>query len=346
MDTKLKALRNIKLSEIRSKLSKECYTRSLSITFCYLLFDVVWYLLSVMLIFVSNNIWLQILGSLSAGIATSALFIWGHDAAHGSLFKNKYIAEFFGTLTMLPSLNIYRLWSHGHNRVHHGFTSLVTMDWIWRPWTPKEYFSKNAFRRWIYRCERALLTCALHYFLRVWWEKMIRFKMPTKRLEFVLTKSTMLTFIVVYMGLSYYFTKSIWVTLCVVVFPFIVFNYMIAIFVYLHHTHPSIPFFHKRDQWSFALGGIRCSTIIRTSRIWEFMTHNILIHTPHHVDFRIPFYRLKRAYKDIKECYGEHVTEYRFSWLGIIRIFKQCKLYDYEAKVWYSFNGARVKLNT
>ncbi|HJN37909.1 MAG TPA: fatty acid desaturase [Gammaproteobacteria bacterium] len=345
MGIKIEALRNIKLSEIRRNLSKECYQRSLFITFSYLIFDLAWYVASVAMIFESNHIVLQLLGCLSAGLATSALFIWGHDAAHGALFKNQYVAELLGTITMLPSFNIYRLWRHGHNRIHHGFTSLTTMDWIWRPWSPKEYFSKSAFRRWVYRCERALLTCAVHYFLRVWWEKMIRFKMPKKRVEFILTKSIMLTFIVVYTGLSYYFTRSLWVTLCVVVFPFIIFNYMIAFFVYLHHTHPSIPFFDKREQWSFGLGGIHCSTIIRTSRLWEFMTHNILIHTPHHVDFRVPFYRLKRAYKDLKEHYGDCITEYKFSWVKVIRIFRQCKLYDYESKMWCDFKGVPIQLN-
>lgn len=343
MDVKLNQLRSTKLSDIRSKLSKECYRQSLPAIFSYLIFDLCWYILSIAVIFMSDHVLVQLLGGLSAGLATSALFIWGHDAAHGSLFKNQKLAEVLGTFAMLPSFNIYRMWCYGHNKVHHGFTSLTQMDWIWRPWSPKEYLSQTRFRRWVYRCERAMLTCALHYILRVWWEKMIRFKVPQKKLEFMLAKSFVLIALIAYFSLFYYAKHSLWATACAIVLPFIVFNYMIAFFVYLHHTHPEIPFFNKRDEWSFGVGGIRCSTIIRTSKLWEFLTHNILIHTPHHVDFRVPFYRLKTAYKDLKNHYGEFITEYRFSWIKVMKIFKQCKLYDYETKQWCDYNGNPIQ---
>jgi len=76
----------------------------------------------------------------------------------------------------------------------------------------------------------------------------------------------------------------------------------------------------------------------------EMFLHNILIHTPHHVDIRIPFYNLKKAYKDLKENYAEYILEYRFSWLRVARIFKRCKLYDFENKRWLTYSEARLVL--
>jgi omega-6 fatty acid desaturase (delta-12 desaturase) len=67
-----------------------------------------------------------------------------------------------------------------------------------------------------------------------------------------------------------------------------------------------------------------------------------MIHVPHHVEPRIPFYRLKAAYRDLQKDYGPYLHEYRFRWLTVWRIFRQCKLYDFESKKWYSFREARM----
>ncbi len=69
---------------------------------------------------------------------TASVFVWAHHAAGGALFDLTRRAEVLGTAAMLPSMQMYGLWSYGHNRVHHGFTSLSTVDWIWRSWTPGE----------------------------------------------------------------------------------------------------------------------------------------------------------------------------------------------------------------
>ena len=90
-----------------------------------------------------------------------------------------------------------------------------------------------------------------------------------------------------------------------VLIPFIVFNYFIALFVFLHHTHPEVPFFDNRPEWSNTIGQLYCSIVVRCSRLSELLIHNIMIHVPHHVDSKIPFYHLKQAYADLQREYGE-----------------------------------------
>jgi omega-6 fatty acid desaturase (delta-12 desaturase) len=84
-----------------------------------------------------------------------------------ALCSAEWTAELLGTVLMLPSMNMYRLWSHGHNRVHHGFTSYTPVDWIWRSLTPELYAAKSRWGRAVYRLGRNPLTCALPYLLRV-----------------------------------------------------------------------------------------------------------------------------------------------------------------------------------
>jgi omega-6 fatty acid desaturase (delta-12 desaturase) len=115
-----------------------------------------------------------------AGCAVALLFVWGHDAAHGALFASGCWSEVLGTIAMLPSLNMYRLWPYGHNKVHHGFTSFSPIDWIWRPLTPDEYRARSRAWRFVYRLERHPATCGLQYLRRVWWPGMVRFRPDPK----------------------------------------------------------------------------------------------------------------------------------------------------------------------
>jgi omega-6 fatty acid desaturase (delta-12 desaturase) len=77
--------------------------------------------------------------------------------------------------------------------------------------------------------------------------------------------------------------------------------------------------------------------VIRSNRVVEALTHNILVHTPHHVDSRIPFYRLREAYADLRPAYGAYVHEYRLRWREVRRIFRTCQLYEFDTLTWRRF---------
>jgi omega-6 fatty acid desaturase (delta-12 desaturase) len=121
------------------------------------------------------------------------------------------------------------------------------------------------------------------------------------------------------------------------VVPWLVFNFFIAFYIYLHHTHPKLPFFDSRRQWTASIGQVACSTVVIMPRLLSALTHHILVHTPHHVDTRIPFYRLPRAWKELAERYGSDIVAYRFRLSTIRRIFRSCQLFDFETRVWSRF---------
>ncbi|MCC5868157.1 MAG: fatty acid desaturase [Gammaproteobacteria bacterium] len=333
------------LKRVREYIRPERYQRSTGKALSWLALDLGAYIAFMAGIFLVEAWWLKLLLGIGAGCTVAMLFVWAHDAAHGALFKNRRTSEVLGTIAMLPSLNMYRLWSHGHNRVHHGFTSFSPMDWIWRPWTPAEYEASSPGQRLLYRLERTPYFCALHYLVRVWWDGMIRFR-PEQPGEAATrmrnSKLITLAFAVLMGTAAWVFAGGVVGVIAALVVPFLVFNYFIALFVYLHHTHPDIPFFSQRDEWSQSLGQIYCSTVIRCSRLSEALTHNILIHVPHHVSPVIPFYHIKGAYEDLRRGYAQYIHEYRFSWRTVFGIFRRCKLYDFEQHRWYTFAEGRA----
>jgi len=337
------ALLDVKLTSVRRAISAPCYRRSPLQTFGWLAFDLALYLAMMAGVLRSDSSWAQLGFGIGAGVAVAMMFVWAHDAAHGALFRSEWTAELLGTTLMLPSLNPYRLWCHGHNRVHHGFTSYSPIDWIWRPLSPAEYRALGPWRRLIYRLERTPWGCALHYILRVWWPGMVLFRPDRRsreRVGFAVSKAVTFGFGLGLTALCWWAAGPIGVLAGVVV-PFLVFNYFIALFIFLHHTHPAVPFFDHRPEWSNTIGQVYCSIVVRCSRLSELLMHNILVHVPHHVDPRIPFYRLHRAYADLQAAYQPFLHEYRFRWRTVAMIFRRCKLYDFERKTWYSYREAQ-----
>jgi omega-6 fatty acid desaturase (delta-12 desaturase) len=336
----LQELKKVKINEVRAVIPKSCYERSNTKALAWYAFDGLLYLSMIAGVFLSPYWPLKFLFGVLAGCAVAFMFVWAHDAAHGALFKSKRASEILGTIFMLPSLNMYRLWCFGHNKVHHGFTSWVEIDFIWRPLSPQEYTALPFHKRFFYRLERTPYFCALHYLVHVWWKKMVRFAPdgnPKEKRLFRLNKLLTLAFFTAFFALAYQFGGGLVGAVCAVIIPFIVFNYFIALFVYLHHTHPDSVFFKDKKDWSMTLGQLYSTTVVRCSKLSEALIHNILIHIPHHVDSRIPFYHLKEAYAALKEQYGEYLHEYRFSIKTVSEIFRRCKLYDYENMKWISF---------
>jgi acyl-lipid omega-6 desaturase (Delta-12 desaturase) len=343
----LEEMKKFKLSNVRGVIDKSRYERSFSKAISWYAFDLILYLLTMWLVFATDSTWLKLLGGFLGGLVVSMMFVWAHDAAHGTLFKSKRLAEWLGTIFMLPSLNMYRMWCFGHNRVHHSFTSFKGMDYVWIPLTPQEYYALKWHQKLFYRIKRFPLTCAVHYLVDIWLNGMIRYNPGKDSKEKAYYRNNKLLSLVFFLGfsaLAYYFAGGVLGIVFAVILPFIIFNYVIALFVYLHHTHPEIPFFDERSEWNHAIGGLCCSTVVRCSKIGEMFTHNIMVHVPHHVDLRVPFYHLHNAYEDLKKHYADCIFEYKFKWSTVFGIFKQCKLYDYNLKKWYTFSEGKEQL--
>ncbi|MCX7123950.1 MAG: fatty acid desaturase [Gammaproteobacteria bacterium] len=328
------------LRAVREKIGPIAYQRSRLIIGAWCVLDILFFSLSLLGVILTHQPLLKIFFSLLMGIASSSLFVLAHDAAHGALFRKNWLAELIGTIFMLPALNVYRLWCFGHNRIHHGFTSLSSVDWIWRPLSIEEYQSLSRIKKTMYRVERSLYGCGFHYLAKVWLPKMILF-MPGKlakreKIKLWISKFWVFAY-ALFMTIIAYHLDGLLGIFTLLVLPFIVFNYVISLIVYLHHTHPEIPFFDAKTEWNHSIGALYCTTVIHSHWLIDCLTHNILTHTPHHVDIRIPFYRLKVAFKSIKMHYSNYLHEYGLNSKVLRHIFRSCKLYDYETHTWHTF---------
>jgi omega-6 fatty acid desaturase (delta-12 desaturase) len=296
--------------------------------------------------------WWAVLGlwGLSAFVI-SGLFIIGHDAAHGALFRSKRLNSIVGHVMMLPSWHVYEGWVLGHNRIHHGHTCRQSMDFVWHPLTPDQYAALPRWQQLRHRIEWSWLGSMPYYLRDVWWNKMIAFDPPEnwarqiKRdrlivLGFVGAASLALGAL----GLSMYGSVlgALWMIVKVLVVPFLAFIFTIGWVVHVHHIDPEITWW-KRREWNKFRGQMEGTTMVLVPAWLDFFLHRIFFHVAHHVDMRIPFYELPAACEEIRQAFPDVVVTRRLRLRDFLANTRQCKLYDFDAGRWLTYAEARAQ---
>ncbi len=283
-----------------------------------------------------------------SALVVSGLFIIGHDAAHEALFKSKRLNSVIGHLSMLPSWHVYEGWVLGHNRIHHKYTVRQGFDFVWHPYTPEQFEAMSGFAKLRHRIEWSWAGSGLYYLREVWWHKMMvgkppaRWVKPIRRdrfivLGFIVASSLLLG----WAGFAHYGTVvgALWMIVKVLVVPFLAFSFVIGSFVHVHHVQPDIRWWPRRE-WTKFKGQMEGTTILRAPPGMNFFVHWIMVHIPHHVDMRIPMYKLEEAATAIKEAYPDTVHDDKLRFRDFMANTRQCKLYDFEQGRWYSYAEA------
>lgn len=295
--------------------------------------------------------WLLVPLWLVSGAVISALFILGHDAAHGALFKSRRLNYLVGQLSMLPSLHLFEAWVFGHNRIHHGHTVREGMDYVWHPTSPAEYRALSPLGKLLHRIEWSALGAGVYYGYEIWWKRMIRF-VPGDKMRAAIQRDRLVVgswfalfslALLVAGALSYgTLGGAVWMWVKVFAIPFVLWNYSIGFAVYVHHISPQIQWFKRRD-WTKFRGQVDGTTVLHMPGWINFFFHNIFLHVPHHVDMRIPFYQLPAAVDALRENLGPALHERDYKLGDYLQATRECKLYDFEQGRWYTYaEGAAV----
>ncbi len=329
-----------------------CYLNPTWKGLAFLGLDSVFYLATVAALVSVDSLFALVPLWLLAGLTISGLFILGHDAAHGSLFRSERLNRWLGQAAMLPALHVYEAWVFGHNRVHHGHTIRQSMDYVWHPLSPAEYAALSRPRRLLHRLEWSLLGAGIYYMIEIWWKQMIRFDPPEKLRRgivrdrrLVLAYAALVSAVALYGGALAHGTLggALWMWFKVLGVPFLVWNYSIGATVYVHHIGEDIAWADRRG-WTKWHGQMEGTTIIHAPRWLNLFYHNIFLHVPHHVDMRIPFYNLPRAVAALREHYAGVIRERGYSVRDYLRTTRACKLFDFERGVWCDYRGTPVPL--
>jgi len=102
-----------------------------------------------------------------------------------------------------------------------------------------------------------------------------------------------------------------WLTLILaLVLPRFIASAMGSYLFYAQHNFPGVSFSAK-GGWTFEKAALESSSYLKTNPIMAWFTANIGYHHIHHLNHRIPFYRLPEIYRDFPELQKAKTTTLR-----------------------------------
>jgi omega-6 fatty acid desaturase (delta-12 desaturase) len=291
----------------------------------------------------------RIIAAIVNGILIGMLFVIGHDASHGIYLPGRRPNQLVARLVFLPSLHSASLWNIVHNRIHHSRTNLKGVDYVWAPMSKSEFDQAGRLGRLRERIYRSPFGPLIYYYGEFWPGRVLllvakearsewRFHLPDT-LWVMAGLATKLAAII-WLGRMLAPTTPWWqAVLFGFIVPFAVFNYIMALTIYVQHTHPSVPWFDDEHAWSSYDGNIRGSTHVRlpfrVAPLWDM----VLGHTAHHALAAIPIYHLPEAQTKLLERYSHDVVSYVLTPKTYLAITRACKLYDFDRMCWTDFEG-------
>jgi acyl-lipid omega-6 desaturase (Delta-12 desaturase) len=289
----------------------------------------------------------QLACAVIAGSAISALFVIGHDAAHGAFAEGRLMNAVIGRIAFLPALHNYSLWQVQHNRLHHRLVNIKGFN-SWSPLSKADYDGLPPWRRRVERLYRSPLGFAPYYLIERWWRDKF---FPRRRVETTEHAVFQADFALL---LAYLAGVIAWLAVAGsalpqssaasaiawgFIAPFLVWNMLMGATTYMQHTHQRAPWFATVLEWRRLAGQEEVSIQIAVPRWYGAISHHIMDHPAHHIHPKIPLYRLGAAQRRLNELLGERAIVQRFTPAYLLRTLSCCKLYDYREHRWLDFAG-------
>ncbi len=239
--------------------------------------------------------------SLPAGLFLTRLFIIQHDCGHGSFFRNRKLNDNVGRVIGVITLTPYYVWKNNH-AIHHATSGNLDKRGVGdiNTLTVDEYRILKLSGRLAYKIYRNPFVMfgigpAYMFFIR-------------HRLPYGFRQG----------GVKYWFsTVSFNLVTCLFLIsfistiglmPFLLVHALVILIAasigvwlfYIQHQFEYVTWTNN-DKWEFETAAIYGSSYYRLPPFLMWLTANIGIHHVHHLNSRIPFYRLSEALDDHHE---------------------------------------------
>ena len=203
-----------------------------------------------------------------------------------------------------------------------------------------------AWRRSRERLYRSFAGFGLYYLIERWWQDKF---FPRKNLSGKSRRSAWLDFAIVILwpvcfalvafaslgGGHAFLSAMLWGY----VVPFLVWNQLMGLTAFLQHTNPKVHWFRSLEEAREKKTQAELTVLVQYPAWYDLLSHNIMQHQAHHINARIPWYRLKTAQRKFTELLGDAVATEKMSIRYVLRLTRVCQLYDYERNRWLSFAG-------
>jgi omega-6 fatty acid desaturase (delta-12 desaturase) len=248
---------------------------------------------------------LQLLFSLLAAMLMVRAFITYHDYMHRAILERSRTAWILFRVYSALALTPPRSWKKSHN-YHHGHVGQVSASSIgaFPIMTTKMWHEASPATRTRYRVTRHPLTVMAGYLTIFFFSITLLplLKNPVRHWDSLLAlvgHTALITVLWIFGGFDTAFF--------VVLLPMTIAS---ALGSYLFFAQHSFKRMHilSQEAWTYYRAAMESSSYMRLNRVMQWFTGNIGFHHIHHLNVRIPFYRLPEVMDAIPELQSPVTT--------------------------------------
>ncbi len=244
--------------------------------------------------------------SVLTGLLVLRIFVIYHDQQHHAILPKSQLAEWLMRGVGLLSLSPSSIWRASHNH-HHNHNSKLRGSHIGSfPIMTKDNFIKSSpGKRRLYLFVRHPLTILFGYVFVFLFGMVIYpfFNHPKKHFD------CLIAFIVhVAIGtVLFLFGGGLLAVLLTLVLPLFIASAIGSYLFYAQHNFPGVSF-TDNEGWTYEKAALESSSCMKTSAIMGWFSANIGYHHIHHLNSKIPFYRLPEVIRSIPELQAPKTT--------------------------------------
>lgn len=272
--------------------------------------------------------------SLLAGLVIVRGFIIYHDYMHGAILQRSLVAKIVMYLYGMMVLSPPSAWKHSHDDHHkHNAKRLGPARGTYPVMTVEAYANASFGERLSYNIQRHPITMVLGYLTVFLWEFCLRAfsKNPRKHFDGLIAP---LLHGGVAVALCLISWQAMWLGL---ILPMSIAGALGCYLFYAQHNFPGVKRRHDK-HWDHTYAALNSSSYMKMNPVMDWLTGSIGYHHVHHLNAKIPFYRLAEAMAGIDELQSPNCTT-----LHPREIYRclQANLWDEQAERFVPYRAAK-----
>ena len=257
---------------------------------------------------VRHGWWWGVLFTAPAAAFLVRLFMIQHDCGHGSFFANQRLNDWVGRVISVATLTPYDHWRRTH-AVHHATCGDLDRRGVGdvETLTVTEYLALPRMRRIGYRLFRHPLVM---FGLGPAFVFLVQQRLPVGEMRdgWRPWLSAMATNLAIALAAAGLILAGGVRPLLIVQLPITLIAGSIGVWLfYVQHQFEGVAW-SRRSGWTFSQAALRGSSHYHLPGVVGWLTANIGVHHVHHLNSRIPFYRLRQVLRDNPELDADRLS--------------------------------------
>ncbi|MEO8760286.1 MAG: fatty acid desaturase [Bacteroidia bacterium] len=233
------------------------------------------------------------------------MFVIYHDQQHHTILQKSKVADFIFTLFGIYILAPASIWKRSHDYHHNNNSKIFSSSVGSYPVLSKDKFlSLPKSEQKAYLFVRNPITMAFGYIVMFIYGMCVLSFINGKRkhkdsLVALIVHFTAIILVGIFFGWKILFLG--------ILIPFLVSSAIGSYLFYAQHNFPDVEF-REKDGWTYEGAALESSSYTKMNFFMQWSSANIGFHHIHHLNARIPFYRLPEVMEKIPELQHPKIT--------------------------------------